>query len=174
MFLYFEPSLDALSLRPDVVSSIKIISSKGSGCRGCWRSHSPLQNLSFSLSMSSRSTSRAGLGTRGQGSSLLGPLDPSFRALSGRLKFTVRRHEFNKDPLFKRFRMLRFRVLVEPQLPQELVLLSLHVLQRYVPRSVQGSGFRVQGSGSRVQGSGSRVQGSGSRVQSAWVKPSGA
>jgi len=25
-------------------------------------------------------------------SSLLGPVDPSFRALSGRLKFTVRRH----------------------------------------------------------------------------------
>ena len=28
---------------------------------------------------------------------LLGPVDPSFRALSGRLKFTVRRHKFNKD-----------------------------------------------------------------------------
>jgi len=27
----------------------------------------------------------------------LGPVDPSFRALSGRLKFTVRRHKFNKD-----------------------------------------------------------------------------
>ena len=25
------------------------------------------------------------------------PLDPLFRALSGRLKFTVRRHEFSKD-----------------------------------------------------------------------------
>ena len=32
-------------------------------------------------------------------SSLLGPVDPSFRALSGRLKFTVRPHKFNKDPL---------------------------------------------------------------------------
>ena len=30
-------------------------------------------------------------------SSLLGPVDPSFRALSGRLKFTVRRHKFNQD-----------------------------------------------------------------------------
>ena len=30
-------------------------------------------------------------------SSLLGPVDPSFRALSGRLMFTVRRHKFNKD-----------------------------------------------------------------------------
>ena len=28
---------------------------------------------------------------------LLGPADPSFRALFGRLKFTVRRHKFNKD-----------------------------------------------------------------------------
>ena len=32
-------------------------------------------------------------------SSLLGPVDPSFQALSGRLKFTVRRHKFNKDSL---------------------------------------------------------------------------
>jgi len=29
--------------------------------------------------------------------SLLGPVDPSFRALSGRLKFTVRRPKFNVD-----------------------------------------------------------------------------
>ena len=28
----------------------------------------------------------------------VGPVDPSFRALSGRLKFTARRHKFNKDP----------------------------------------------------------------------------
>jgi len=33
-------------------------------------------------------------------SSLLGPVDPSFRALSGRLKFMVRRHKFNKYSLF--------------------------------------------------------------------------
>ena len=33
----------------------------------------------------------------GVSSSLLGPVDPSFRALSGSLKFTVRRHKFNKD-----------------------------------------------------------------------------
>ena len=32
-------------------------------------------------------------------SRLLGPVVPSFRALSGRLKFTVRRHKFNKDSL---------------------------------------------------------------------------
>ena len=30
---------------------------------------------------------------------LSGPEDPSFRALSGRLKLTVRRHKFNKDSL---------------------------------------------------------------------------
>ena len=29
----------------------------------------------------------------------LGPVDPSFRALSGRLKFMVRRHKFDKDSL---------------------------------------------------------------------------
>jgi len=34
-----------------------------------------------------------------ESSSLLGPVVPSFRALSGRLKFTVRRHKFNKDSL---------------------------------------------------------------------------
>ena len=33
-------------------------------------------------------------------SSLSGPVVPSFRALSGRLNFTVRRHKFNKDSLF--------------------------------------------------------------------------
>ena len=32
-------------------------------------------------------------------SSLLVPANPSFRALSGRLKFTVRRHTFNKNSL---------------------------------------------------------------------------
>ena len=33
-------------------------------------------------------------------SSLLGPVLTSFRVLSGRRKFTVRRHKFNKDSLF--------------------------------------------------------------------------
>jgi len=32
-------------------------------------------------------------------SSLLGPVDPAFRAFYGRLKFTVRRHKVNKDSL---------------------------------------------------------------------------
>ena len=36
----------------------------------------------------------------GVSSSLLGPVDPSFRARSGRLKFTVRRHKFNDDSFF--------------------------------------------------------------------------
>jgi hypothetical protein len=34
------------------------------------------------------------------GLSLLGPVDPSFRALSRRLKFTVQRHKVNKDSLW--------------------------------------------------------------------------
>ena len=34
---------------------------------------------------------------RGCYPSLLGPVDPSIRVLSGRLKLTVRRHKFNKD-----------------------------------------------------------------------------
>ena len=33
-------------------------------------------------------------------------IDHSFRALSGRLKFTVRRHKFNKDSLFATARTL--------------------------------------------------------------------
>jgi len=32
-------------------------------------------------------------------SSLFGPVDPSFRVLSGRLEFTVQRHKFNTDSL---------------------------------------------------------------------------
>jgi len=32
--------------------------------------------------------------------SLLGPIVSSFQALAGRLKFTARRHKFNKDALF--------------------------------------------------------------------------
>ena len=48
-------------------------------------------------------------------SRLLGPVDPSFRALAGRFQFTVRRHKFNEDSLSSetsegfRFRF-RFRV----------------------------------------------------------------
>ena len=52
-------------------------------------------------------------------SSLLGPVDPSCQALSGRLKFTFRRHKFNKDSLFSTesrsiFQKISFRrILVE-------------------------------------------------------------
>ena len=35
-------------------------------------------------------------------SSLWVPIDPSFRALSGRLQSTVRRHTFNKDSLSRK------------------------------------------------------------------------
>ena len=38
-------------------------------------------------------------------SSLLGPVVPSFRALSRRLKFTVRRYKFNKDSLLRGVRI---------------------------------------------------------------------
>ena len=40
-------------------------------------------------------------------SSLSGPVDPSFRALSGRLEFTVRRHKFNKDSLLLQYHVSR-------------------------------------------------------------------
>jgi hypothetical protein len=53
-------------------------------------------------------SARLGKDMRGLGLSLfllnrrvvrLGPVDPLFRALAGRLKFTVRRHKFNTDSL---------------------------------------------------------------------------
>jgi len=40
--------------------------------------------------------------------SLLGPIDPSFRTLSGRLNFTVRRHMLTKDYLFFAGALLRW------------------------------------------------------------------
>ena len=58
-----------------------------------------------------------GLGSRISGfvsrvdwSSLLGPVDPSSRALAGRLKLTVRRHKFNKESLYLGFRVERHLV----------------------------------------------------------------
>ena len=86
----FEPSLDALSLRPDVISSIKIFSlvlangmvgTMGTRFVGRAELHNQLVNL------------------RKVGRSLLGPVVPSFRTLSRRLKLTVRRHKFNTDSL---------------------------------------------------------------------------
>ena len=37
----------------------------------------------------------------------LGPVDPSFRALSRRLQFTARRHTFNKDSRYRQVKALR-------------------------------------------------------------------
>ena len=54
------------------------------------------------------------------------PVDPSFRALSGRLNFTVRRHKFNKDSLSAQFqrcaarRRRRRRSLLHPRPPPPL------------------------------------------------------
>jgi len=61
-----------------------------------------------SIRRSSRNPNRCSFGTlfvaygfvHRVSSSLLGPVDPSFQALSGRLKFTVRRHKFNEDYLY--------------------------------------------------------------------------
>ena len=39
------------------------------------------------------------LSSRGHNTKFVGPVDLSFRALSGRLQFTVRLHKFNKDSL---------------------------------------------------------------------------
>ena len=46
----------------------------------------------------------------------VGPVDPSFRALSGRLKFTVRRHKFHKDSLSIPTGACRWGTLEEEQL----------------------------------------------------------
>ena len=70
-----------------------------------------------SLSRNPIHSSNRNLGLRGDGGwkvspSLVGPVDPSFRALSGRLKFTVRRHKFNTDSiLLGRWRLSDTKVL---------------------------------------------------------------
>jgi len=64
------------------------------------------------------STSRRSLGTPAS-SSRLGPVVPLFRALSGRLKFTVRRHKFNEDA----WRAIR-PVVVGAHLQEREVLIS--------------------------------------------------
>ena len=95
MHVYFEPSLDALSLRSDVISSIKI--------------------LSFFIKLTHTTASMEPCGEGGP--DVIAPIEPalyceplglpqqhplavcSFRAPSGRLKLTARRHTFNKDSL---------------------------------------------------------------------------
>ena len=51
------------------------------------------------LDLRGRLVPNADAPSEGESTRLLGPVDPSFRALSERLKFTVRRHRFNKDSL---------------------------------------------------------------------------
>ena len=46
---------------------------------------------------------------------LAGPADPSFRALSGRLESTFRRHKFNKDHLSGQGALARARLVAEEQ-----------------------------------------------------------
>ena len=46
---------------------------------------------------------------------LAGPVDPSFRALSGRLKSAVRRHKSNKYPLSWQGALARARLVAEEQ-----------------------------------------------------------
>ena len=63
-------------------------------------------------------------------------VDPSFRALSGRLKFTVRRHKFNKDSLSGR--LLRGRLLLFSFTlvtgPRRSLSLKLSDTRVYVPQ----------------------------------------
>jgi len=59
--------------------------------------HLPLGCLQGGICGPSAPTTGAVLGAIAPTKHLEGPVDPSFRALSGRLKFTVRRHKFNKD-----------------------------------------------------------------------------
>jgi len=100
-------------------------------------------------------------------SSLLGPVVPSFRALSGRLKFTVRRHKFNKDSRVWRFQgplpseqgnnlkgSKDLRLKNGSSQGQNLavtVLFVLNALDSAPPPKKTVSGFGVRGSGSRFR-----------------------
>ena len=70
--------------------------------------------------------------------SLLGPAVPSFPALSGRLKFTVRRHKFNKDslPSLNGFRVGRSRRIRERVQARALSLSRARVLSLSRSRSL--------------------------------------
>ena len=57
--------------------------------------------------------------------SILGPVDPAFRALFGRFKFAVRRHKFNKDS----FPQEEELYLVEFNLEDAPAILQLHHLR---------------------------------------------
>ena len=59
------------------------------------------------------------------------PVDPSFRALSGRLKFTVRCHKFNKDSLSRVYLVVD----AGQALPQRLLLPPCIACRRVAPPS---------------------------------------
>ena len=75
-----------------------------------------------------------------EGAGLLGSVDPSFRALSGRLELTVRLHTFNKDYLSA----------VCVYVPMENTRIGFRVW-------VWGWGFRVQNGGLWVSDFGLRI-----------------
>ena len=60
-------------------------------------------SLKHTLSLCTKACLDAPFCTNRRDPSLAGPVDPLFRALSGHLKFTVRRHKFNTDSLFSLF-----------------------------------------------------------------------
>ena len=62
----------------------------------------------------------------GVSSSRVGPVDPSFRALSGRLNFTVQHHKLNKDSLLYR-----------PHKKNDLMK-SIPKSPKYLPQSLLG------------------------------------
>ena len=68
-------------------------------------------------------------------SSRLGPVDPSSRALSGRLKFTVRRQKFNKESLIKH----------NPRSGLRWILLCNTIYERRVMHQGSGVGMRSSG-----------------------------
>ena len=77
----------------------------GSNSGDCWRDPEVLRvlgflwGLGFGVGIGAYRPRGAPHHRGAVSSSLLGPVDPSFRAPSGRLKFTVRRHKFNQDSL---------------------------------------------------------------------------
>ena len=77
----------------DRISACRVHENTSFQVRGAFarrtRSKCPSDNTRANMTHTPQSTS----------SSLLGPADPSFQALAGRLKLTVRRHKFNEDSL---------------------------------------------------------------------------
>ena len=73
-----------------------VSSSLGSGDHNMHSSFSPLERVSYLLAAKRMKQWKNVL--------MLGPVDPSFGALSRRLKLTVQRHKFNQDSIFLRLR----------------------------------------------------------------------